>query len=46
LKLKEKRSTPKKAYTGLTKFPLPIATQHYWKWKVKTNSTKPVLRTC
>jgi hypothetical protein len=33
-KLKEKPNTPKKANTGSTKLPLPIATQLYWKRKV------------
>jgi hypothetical protein len=45
MKLKEKPNTLKKAYTGLTNLPLAIATQFYWKRKVKTNSRKPVLRT-
>jgi hypothetical protein len=44
-KLKEKSNTPRKADTGSTKLPLPIATQLYRKRKVKTNSRKPVLRT-
>jgi hypothetical protein len=29
--MKEKPNTPKKANTGSTKLPLPIATQLYWK---------------
>jgi hypothetical protein len=44
--LKEKPNTPNKANTGSTKLLLPTATQLYWKRKVKTNSTEPVLRTC
>jgi hypothetical protein len=36
---------PKKANTGSTKFPLPIATQLCKKRKAKLNSRKPVLRT-
>jgi hypothetical protein len=44
-KLKEKPNTPKKENTGSTKLLLPVATQLYWKRKVKTNSRKPVLRT-
>jgi hypothetical protein len=43
MKLKEKPNTPKKANTGSTKLPFPIATQLYQKRKMKTNSTKPVL---
>jgi hypothetical protein len=44
-KVKENPNTPKKANTGSTKLPLPIATQLYWKRNVKTNSRKPVVRT-
>jgi hypothetical protein len=35
----------KKANTGSTRPPLPIAKQVYWKREVKTNSRKPVVRT-
>jgi hypothetical protein len=38
--LKEKPNTPKKANTGSTKLPLPVATQLYWKRKVKTLQQK------
>jgi hypothetical protein len=41
----EKPNTPKRVNTGSTKLALPIATQLYWKRKVKTDSRKPILRT-
>jgi hypothetical protein len=52
---KRGRSTPeetereakhaKESEHWLDQIPLPIATQLYWRKKVKTNSRKPVLRT-
>jgi hypothetical protein len=44
MKLKQNPITTKKANTGSTKLPVPIATQLYWKRKM-TNSTIPVLKT-
>jgi hypothetical protein len=41
--VKEKPNMPKKVNTGSAKLPLPIATQLYWKRKVKTNSRMPVV---
>jgi hypothetical protein len=45
-KLKEKPNTPKKENTGATKLPLPIATELYWKRKVRTILRNLVLQSC
>jgi hypothetical protein len=44
MKLKQRPNTAKKLNTESTNLPLPIATQLMK--KVKTNSTKPVLKVC
>jgi hypothetical protein len=40
----KKKLREKKTNTGSTKLPIPMATQLYYKRKVKLNSRKPVLR--